>query len=47
MKKRSIIGFILLVLGVGLFSVPAALIVAGLVLFLSGGAAYAARRDSD
>ena len=40
-----ILGFLLIVVGVGLFSVPAALIVAGVVLFLAGGQAYMARRE--
>jgi hypothetical protein len=32
-----IAGFLLTVIGIGLWSVPAAFVVAGLVLFLAGG----------
>lgn len=32
-----ILGFLLLVVGIGLWSVPAACVVAGLMLFVSGG----------
>ena len=35
-----ILGFILIVVGVGLVSIPAALIVAGTLLFLAGGQAH-------
>jgi len=38
-----IVGFGLVVAGVALWSIPAALIVAGVVLFLSGGAMKASR----
>lgn len=34
-----VLGFLLTVVGVGLWSVPAACIVAGVVLFVSGGKA--------
>jgi hypothetical protein len=35
-----LLGFLLLVLGVGLLSVPAACIVAGFILMLAGASAY-------
>jgi hypothetical protein len=35
-----ILGFLLVVIGVGLLSVPVALIVAGTLLFLAGGQAH-------
>lgn len=36
-----VLGFCLLVVGVALWSIPAACIVAGLLLLLAGGSAYA------
>ena len=39
-----LLGFLLIVVGVGLLSLPAALIVAGTLLFLAGGRA-ASQRD--
>lgn len=39
-----LVGFALAVGGIGLLSIPAALIAAGVVLFLAGGAMKAGRR---
>ena len=39
-----ILGFLLIVVGVGWYSWPVAAIVAGVILFLAGGQAYG-RRD--
>jgi len=37
----QLVGFVLVVIGVGLWSVPAACVVAGLVLFVAGGLEHA------
>jgi len=39
-----IIGFLLVIVGIGLWSIPAALVVAGVVLFISGGLDLRAER---